>query len=801
MHCCRMKSICYLFVLATLFLLANRVQAVGVDEHLLKKALGDDLLYFATDNYDGNVEQAISFSSTWGRSEKSPPNFGFSKKAYWFKVPLNNTSASNLNFLLSIKYSLADHLGVYTVADGKVLKGVRLGDKLPFPQREIDNRNFLVPILIPKKSNVELYIFLRTNGSSQMPAVLWSKDAFYAEDLKETFGLGMYFGFIIIMIAYNLFLYFSVRDPSYLYYVVFVSSFLIFQATLSGHAYQFLWPNSPLWNDLSVPYGVLMANICGLLFTMNFLSLRKEAPRLFQLCVVQILIFSVLFFTYFALGYATTLKITAVLTVINAISLDVIGITLLRRGIKHARFYVIGWTAFLVGCLLLSLMFLGVLPLFFLTEHGAKLGSTIEVVLLSFALADRINAERTEKLDAQNMLSEVRMEMYREEFKHKEKDIATQASINAKDEFLSTMSHEIRTPMNGVIGVLQLLEDTNLSDKQKELVDVMNGSSKTLLSVINDILDFSKIQAGKMEVEKIPFNLRVLIKDIAKLYDMTLRLKSNVKFIVNVEADIPEYVLGDSVRVRQIITNYLNNAVKFTHSGDIVLKVSVGREQRVCISVRDSGIGISEEGVSSLFKKFSQTNTDTSRKYGGTGLGLNICKALSELMNGEVGVESTEGVGSVFWVDMPLPKCEAPAKVDEESKGSGRLLAGCRVLVADDNTVNQFVIRSMLKKIGITNVVFVQDGEEAVAKTDEDDFDVIFMDCHMPVLDGMGATRIIRERELASKGARTPVIALTASASEQDKKACFDSGMDFHLSKPIILSELNDTLLIVQSQQ
>jgi signal transduction histidine kinase/CheY-like chemotaxis protein len=465
-----------------------------------------------------------------------------------------------------------------------------------------------------------------------------------------------------------------------------------------------------------------------------------------------------------------------------------------RQGLKHARFYALGWSAFLAGGALLSLTVMGVLPLNFITEHGVKIGSVIEVVLLSFALADRVNMERAEKQIVQQKMQQLQFDMYKENFRKKEQAVAAEAAIRAKDEFLSTMSHEIRTPMNGVVGVLQLFQDTPINAEQKELLRIMNGSAQTLLSIINDILDFSKIQAGKMQIEAIPFNLHELLQDLSSLYSMTTKLKDNTEFVLDIASDVPGWVVGDPVRVKQILTNYLNNAVKFTTQGRIELHAKKDIDDRIHFAVVDSGIGISAEGLGKLFQSFSQANSDTSRKYGGTGLGLSICKNLSALMGGDVGASSVPGQGSTFWCSVRLQACAPPASADSQQLIGGDTLGHLRILVAEDNSVNQFVVRNMLKKLGIPSVDIAENGEEAFRFFCSRPYDLILMDCQMPVKDGFEATGLIRDLEKAEHQRRIPIAALTASATQEEQQRCRDVGMDFHIAKPLRLEDLKSAL-------
>lgn len=352
--------------------------------------------------------------------------------------------------------------------------------------------------------------------------------------------------------------------------------------------------------------------------------------------------------------------------------------------------------------------------------------------------------------------------------------LAKQANV-AKSEFLATMSHEIRTPMNGILGILELLNGSALDSEQKKLLEMAESSAETLLSIISDILDFSKIEAGKLELEQQSFNLKKLLMDLARIYKQ-LASEKGLSFNLELAKSLPLWVSGDQTRVRQILSNFLNNALKFTTQGSIKLTARPAPlEAQIYFEVSDSGIGVTAENQSKLFQNFSQADMSTTREYGGTGLGLAICKNLAELMQGRIGLESREGQGSRFWVELQLP---ASAAAETTPINSKRNLKGLRLLLVEDNEINQMVAQSLLEKLEI-QVQLVENGADSLQATSQSDFEMILMDCHMPVMDGYEATKRLR-----LQGYQHPIIALTANATKEDRQKCLDSGMDDFLSKP-----------------
>ncbi|NUS61346.1 MAG: response regulator [Lysobacter sp.] len=370
---------------------------------------------------------------------------------------------------------------------------------------------------------------------------------------------------------------------------------------------------------------------------------------------------------------------------------------------------------------------------------------------------------------------------------------AAQQAAEAKSRFLAMMSHEIRTPMNGVLGMIDLLGDTSLGDDQRRLLARCRTSSVALLTILNDILDFSKIEAGKLDLERTPVALRALIEDVcASLAPQAA--ERNVRVGVQVDAALPAAIVGDAVRLRQILLNLAGNAVKFTTNGTVDVEARVdGAMLRLC--VRDTGIGIPADALAHLFRPFEQADAATTRKFGGTGLGLSIVKRLAELMGGDVACDSTPGVGSRFTVVLPL---EAATLAQHETPRARRAPpTGLRALLAEDHPINREVIGAQLAKLG-WSCDFAEDGEAAWARLHDDAqrarYAVLVTDCHMPRLDGHGLVERLRVHERAHSLARLPVLALTANALQGERERCLASGMDAYLSKPFQVDDLADAL-------
>jgi PAS domain S-box-containing protein len=360
-----------------------------------------------------------------------------------------------------------------------------------------------------------------------------------------------------------------------------------------------------------------------------------------------------------------------------------------------------------------------------------------------------------------------------------------EGATRAKSAFLATMSHEIRTPLNGVLGMAQAMAMGEATDQQRERLEVIRQSGESLLAILNDVLDLSKIEAGKLELEQAEFDIDELSRGAIGAFAATAQAKG-LAFELKVERAARGVYRGDSVRVRQILYNLVSNALKFTETGGV--GVLVGRRNKtLSIAVTDSGIGIAADKLAGLFQKFEQADASTTRRYGGTGLGLAICRDLAELMGGTVRAESTPGAGATFIAELPLTRVSAaPAKTVAPPVECGEPIegGGIRVLAAEDNGMNQLVLRTLLEQIGVTPVI-VGNGREAVTAWAREPWDLILMDVQMPEMDGPTATGVIRARERAERRARTPIVALTANAMAHQVAEYLRTGMDDFVAKPI----------------
>lgn len=401
----------------------------------------------------------------------------------------------------------------------------------------------------------------------------------------------------------------------------------------------------------------------------------------------------------------------------------------------------------------------------------------------------------------QNLNEELKQKVAKLEQSEQQLELA----VHAKDRFLANVSHEIRTPMNAILGMARLLLDSNLAEEPQEMTRIIFKEAESLLHLINDILDFSKIEAGKIEMERVPFSVNRLVKESLKGIQPLMEQKC-IDLRLSIDKDVPPICVGDPSRIRQVLSNLLSNALKFTHKGYIALSISLpednGFTHKLAFRIEDTGVGIPENQFSKLFHSFTQIDASTSRKYGGTGLGLAIAKELIELMGGEIGVESRVGKGSVFWFTIPFEQVEDGSVefVTEEEHFTDEVLPmqpldkRFKILVVEDSETNRRVAVGFLNKIGC-DVDAVESGKEALEALSQKTYDLILMDIQMPEMDGIETTQRIRMGFDDGTYRKIPIIAMTANAQASERERCLRDGlMDGYLTKPVMLHELSSVL-------
>lgn len=721
------------------------------------------------------------------------PTLGFRRGYQWFYLPLDNRSTTTLWYLRAARPYL-DYLDLYLFnPEGKQVGHEFAGDRVPFNQRTFKHHQLIFPVTIPQGQR--RWLLFRAHGANviDFPLTIRSPQSFSRHDSKLNLGYGFYFGAIAIMCVFNLLVFLSTRDWSYLLYVLYLGCFGLNLFAREGLAFQWLWPAYGSWNHHSLAVLNLLTLAFSMLFSCAFLELWRRLPSANRILIASALVLIAMtplapLYFHFFIQFSSALVLPWPFVAVA------LAIVVMRRGYPPARYYLVAFATIGLAAVLYILKTFNVIGGGWLIENVMEIGTVAEALLLSFAMAHRMTLlkEENERIqqDAQEALERRVGERTRE----------LNAALSARGEFLAVMSHEIRTPLNGIIGTVEMLRGTEMNEEQRRHLYVIEHSGAALLNLINDVLDYSRLDAGKMPIEQSPLDLPALIGECVVLFEHRAHLNAN-----RIEQELAEnlgtYCLGDPVRLRQILMNLISNAVKFTENG--LVTVAVWREREnpdyVVFEVRDTGIGIDNEQLPRLFEHFHQGDQSTRRRYGGTGLGLAICRQLVEIMGGEIGVDVAAGKGARFWFRLPLPlsPCDgrdAPPQAVEPDTTSAGSVAGARLLIVDDNHINLRVAEGLCSKLG-HQCETAESGAEAIALLlSGSPVDLILMDCEMPEMDGFETTREIQRLQREGRLPLIPVIALTAHAVPDKIAACHDAGMIAHIAKPVNLQHLDQVL-------
>ncbi len=708
-------------------------------------------------------------------------NLGFTEDNYWVKFSLLNKSGNQKEYYLETGRPITDRVDLYAVGPNGHIEKMKNGDIIPFKERVFTHRKIIFPIQLDSGVTKDFYIHYNSDGEViNLPLLLYSSTGLVIDSYFDQLVFGVFYGILLLAGTIYLFFYFGIGEKSFLLYSGYVLSVALLHFSLDGYFFQFIAPEAGWYSRHAVLLSAAFSAFAFGRYTQSYLKIKEFSPNLnhaFNVLLIGtgILILSVLIYPSGKTLYYALVNVFGIILLFLIISSVILGYI---KGKGPDIFFALGLAFFVVGFFLFILNNFSLIPNSFWSENSSKLGTGMEIIFLSLSMANRIRILKSDK----EKIQETALKQ-------------AQESNEIKSFFLSNMSHELRTPLNAILGLSRTILQASPEKSIKEDLEVIQYSSMSLLSSINDILDYSKIEKRELILINSHFDFRKLMKELKTGFEKQARDK-NLVFVYEEKNPIPDFLIGDLQRLRQIFENILNNAIKFTTTGSVKLSLesSPSKETQIelLLSVTDTGVGIRKEKLDRIFDSFIQEQTDDKRKFGGFGLGLCIVKALVELKGGTINIISEYEKGTSVMVNLNF-KLPEPNKVQDDfsSSNSGIYeLQNKKILVVEDNPVNQLVMRSILKKWKNTGFEMANNGFLGLEKLRQEHFDLILMDLQMPEMDGYEATQAIRNGDCGPEYMEIPIIAVTADATDKAREKVFDVGMDEYITKPVDQDEL-----------
>lgn len=768
---------------ATTALLDNNIsKQASIDIKNIEYVLENGLRY--------DYERVLTLDeSRWQVPSEYPLNLGVISSGAWVRFNLRNVEALSSEYLLEVSNPGLHNLSVFIKYSDARVKQWELGNSLPFLERPIITRNFAIPITLDKKQEVQVYLRAESNVGVLVPLRLYTVKKFWRSEITQNMQYGLYFGVLLMFVAFNLGWYLLRNDSLYLVLAVDLAVFALMYGNHLGLNFEYLWPVDPQFNYVaSLFFGylvVLTANI----FTWRFLALKSkgisEIKGMYYVFNVLALVGIILLWVM-PVNWSSYL--CSSLGMLVALYLVYLSYLSYKKRAPYALLYLIGYSIAAISGGVYVLHKLAYLPTNqFVVE---MLGYSI---LLQALILTSVVIERTK--ESQKILG-----------------FQPQARLipDSVKDWVAQFSHEIRTPLNGIIGMADLLKETPLNPTQYNYVRNLSSSGEHLVELVTDILDYESLASGHVELVNKEFNLVDMCEQSGGLFTR-LASEGEVDVSFKYEAGMPRSFCGDGKRFRQILLNLLNNSIKFSQGGRVVVSLGYTVNQELELKVWDDGIGMTKQQQQDIFLHFRQASSSVFQRFGGNGLGLAICEQLTTLMSGRISVDSKLNEFCCFTVLLPMtlpaegkalecvekssPFFSAIEKVAASDVSQfGALPKNLVVLGVDDNEINRRVLKAMLNKLG-HSIIEAASGKEAIdiVRTGID-IDLILMDCEMPGMNGFEATGKIRQWQYGQADKVCQIIALTAHTLEEHIEQCLASGMDGHLSKPLHLQELRELI-------
>ena len=722
-------------------------------------------------------------------------NKGISNSIYWLKVTLQTDyEQTDKIWVLEQLSPLTDQISIFIPSNSQQYSMIENGDSLSYNNRPFKFTNLTFEFSLPPQQKNTVFLRISTRSSLALAFNLRSYQAFKAYSASFYLVNGLYYGVLMVMLIYNLFLFFSIKEKTYFIYTLHILFFGIFIVTIDGFGAQYLWPNTTWINSNGLLFNASVSIFFILLFTKVALLTHKFSPASNLILNIEIFLLAVACAVAILIKTPEVLRAYSFLMGIFCISVFFISIRVYLAGNKSARFFILAWGLFSTSLFLSSASIAGVIPYTPITAYYQKIGSFLEVLLLSFALADRIKTLTIEK----SYLG------HKTKLILKSSNAYLERTNLMKHEFLATISHELRTPMNGVQGALELMQEKEIPDYLQEYVGIAIRSSNQMINMIDDILLFTEIQSGGIKINNSQINLPQFITKLCAPYKLACEEKS-IQFEYVPPANSTEYIIADPMILEHILGPILDNAVRFTAKGYIQLKITTHtlehakEKAEFKFIVSDTGPGIEKNRTKEIMQAFTQLDGSHSREFGGLGVGLSMSRQLAHTLGGQLTVESTLGAGSVFSVAsrfcvIACPDHLSPANQEEYSELAPSTPPSPEdhtILIAEDNLVNQLVIKKLVTGMGYRTIT-ANDGNQTLQQLKTNTVDLILMDCQMPIMDGYQTTEAIRA--MPQPLSTTPIIAVTANVMTEDQQRCFRVGMNDYLKKPINKKLLEDRI-------
>ncbi len=716
---------------------------------------------------NGSFEPMIDFDE----------NLGFSKDNFWIRFLLTNPTDETAHYYLETGRPITDRVSLFVDEGEGTITTQESGDAIAFNEKDVLHRKSVFRVGLMPQQTVEAYIHLKSDGEVVMlPLDLVPEKTFLYETYKEQLFYGFFYGILILACIIYLFFYFAMRDTAFVYYGLYVLFIAMLQFSLDGLFHQYILPDGGYFSDRAVLFAALISLLFFVNYGRKFLDIKNHGKYLlaaFEIMsgitfIALLALLAVPGFLAYCYPLANHIGLAILLLTIGSI------IYLRIKKVDVDIFFITGITFLILGFVVFILNNLNLLPNSFITENGAKFGIGLEIIFLSLSMGNRIRNLR-ESNEQNQLLALQRLEDMND----------------MKSSFISNISHELRTPLNLIMGVADTLRkdqrDKDLQDKCKLILT----SSETLLGHVDDILDFTSIEKGEQELHKNSFDLHKSLNRIARINRNKAQHK-NLDFTYTYKEGLPEKIIGDRRKLMQVLNNLLDNAVKFTLSGKISFHVDYNLKKdgkaRLVFSIQDTGIGISKEKISTIYESFTKRSSADKREFYGLGLGLYVAKSYVDLQKGSIAIQNGVEQGTMCRVELDFELDQSqqsePEEIQEDETNKSSFM-GCRILLVEDNKMNQMVIRLAVKQWENVHLEIANHGGEAMDMLKKSTYDIILMDLQMPVMDGFEATANIRSGKAGDAIKDIPILVVTADATDATKKEIFRLGANDFMTKPV----------------